>query len=233
MKSLTILLISTFLISLIFSCSKGKSDIEYTLNAMQESIPKLVEEIKNMKECNTSELKPICSKGYRYWNSQSEAQYFKGVSQDYENIRNFLAVILDYLPIEKKDAENVGDLMALSISADALAVDIMGLDVIYNRNNVANAANKGCYFTFLLEKSCEHSNEYDFLFTMINSGFKLGKEIFLLEEGEGNWFKGSTKQKPVEREPDLSRDQYMALLKLLQISTFANAGELVKMLKGV
>ena len=168
MKSLTILLISTFLISLIFSCSNGKSDIEFTINAMQESIPKLVEEIKNMKECNTSELKPICSKGYRYWNSQSEAQYFKGVSQDYENIRNFLAVILDYLPIEKKDAENVGDLMALSISADALAVDIMGLDVIYNRNNVANAANKGCYFTFLLEKSCEHSNEYDFLFTMIN-----------------------------------------------------------------
>ena len=233
MKSLTILLISSFLISLIFSCSNGKSDIEFTINAMQESIPKLVEEIKNMTECTTSELKPICSKGYRYWNSQSEAQVFKGVSQDYENVRNFLAVILDYLPIEKKDAENVGDLMALSIAADALAVDIMGLDVIYNKNNVGNAANKGCYFTFLLEKSCDHPNEYDFLFTMIKSGFKLGKEIFLLEEGEGNWFKGTTRQKPVEREPDLSRGQYMALLRLLQISTFSNAKELIDLLKGL
>ena len=232
MKSLTFFLISSFLISIIFSCSNGQSDIEFTVKSMAKTIPKIIKEIEKMPGCTTSDLKPICSQGYRYWASEIDATYIKGVSNDYENVDNFLAVLFEDLPLDKSESKDLRELMTLTISADALAVDLMGLDVVYNKN-VANAANKGCYFTILYEKSCKYPNEYDFLFTMSKSWFKLGKEIFLLEEASGDFFSGTTKQKAVAKEPDLSREQYMALLKLLQIGTFSNADFLVKSLKGI
>ena len=232
MKPKSFLIISTFLISFVFSCDSNGSVILRILKDIENSLPKLIEQVKNMKECQTSELKPICSKGYTYWNSLSEAQVYKGIGRDKENVEGFFAVLMDGLPIEKDDAKKIIPFFQKMAKARVGFTELLGLDVIYNKNARASA-NKGCYFSVFMESDCENKSEFDFLVTHIKTNFELGKDVFLLEEGSGNFFSGSYEQKAVEQNADLSREQYKALLNLLQLSSYSNAIELIGLLKGI
>ena len=229
MKSKTFLIISTFLISFVLSCDSKGSTIVRALQEIQNSLPELIEQVKNMKECQTPALKSICSKGYSYWHSLSEANYYKGIGRDKENIETFFAVLLDGLPIEKEDAKKILPYFKEMVEAGVEFLKVLGLDLIYNKN-ATESAKKGCYFSIFMESNCENKNQIDVLFTSINTGIQLGKDIFILEEGSGNFFEGSYEQKPLKENEDLSKEQYNALFKLLQISSYSNAAELIKQL---
>ena len=231
MKPKTFFLISTFLISFVLSCDSNGSVILRTLKQIEDSLPELIKQVKNMKECQTSKLKPICSKGYSYWNSQSEANVWKGIGKDKENLEGFFAVLMDGLPIEKSDAQKILPFFKKMARISGFN-EVLGLDIIYDKKARASA-NKGCYFSILTENSCENKKEMDMLFTNIKTNFELGKDVFLLEEGSGNFFGGSYEEKPLEQNADLSREQYKALLNLLQISSYSNAIELINLFKGI
>ena len=232
MKPKTFFLIYTFLISFVFSCDSKGSVILRILKDIKNSLPELIKQVKNMKECETSALKPICSKGYDYWNASSEAEVWKGIERSKENIEGFFAVLLDGLPIEKDDAKKIIPFFEKMAKARVGFTEVLGLDLIYNKNARASA-NKGCYFSVFMESDCENKSEFVILFTHIKSNFELGKDIFLLEEGSGNFISGSYEQKDFEQNADLSREQYKALFNLLQISSYSSAIDVMGYLEGI
>ena len=230
MKSKTFLIISTFLISFVLSCDSNGSVILRILKEIEDSLPELIKQVKNMKECQTAKLKPICSKGYSYWHSLSEAQVYKGIERDKESVEGFFSVLMDGLPIDVDDAKKILSYFKTMAKAKSSFTELLGLDVIYHKNSRASA-NKGCYFSILMESDCENKSEFDFLFTYIKTNFELGKDIFLKDSGHGNIFSGTYEQEIVVGDPDLSREQYKALFNLLQLSSYSNAAELINNIK--
>ena len=226
MKSKTFLLISTFLISFVLSCDNKGSVILRVLQNIKNSLPDLIKQVKNMKECQTSKLKSIC-KGYNYWNSQSNAKIWKGIGKDKENIENFFAILMDNLPIEKTDAQKILPYFK-KMAKFADFTEVLGPDLI-NDKNVRESAKKGCYFSIFMESNCENKSEFDLLFTSVKTNVQLGKDIFLLKEVSGNFFSGSYDDKAVEQNANLIREQYGALLNLLQFSSYLNALEMIKL----
>ena len=229
---LKIFLLFSFFITYTFPCQNNVSYIVNILKDINNSLPQLIEEVKNMPACQTSDLKPICSKGYSYWNSVSDAQIFKGVSRDKESLNTFFDIITESLPIEKADEDIIFPLFLTAAQIGSGFTEVFGIDILYNKNAVASA-DKGCYFSVFMERNCVNKKEFDFFFTGIKTGFKLGKDVFLLEQGGGNFIKGSYEQKVVEVDPNLSRDQYNSLLKLMQVGCYANAMELIDLCNGI
>ena len=215
MKSKTFLLISTFLISFVLSCDSKGSVTLRVLQNIKNSLPELIKQVKNMKECQTSKLKSIC-KGYNNWNSQSNAKIWKGIGKDKENTENFFAILMDNLPIEKTDAQKILPYFK-KMAKFAGFTEVLGPDLIYNKN-ATESAKKGCYFSIFMESNCENKSEFDLLFTSVKTNVQLGKDIFLKDSGHGNILSGTYEQEIVVGDPDLSREQYKALLNLLQIS---------------
>ena len=224
MKSKTFLLISTFLISFVLSCDSKGSTIVRVLQEIKNSLPDLIKKVKNLKECQTSALKSICRTGFNYWNSQSNAKVWKGIGRDKENIENFFAILMNDLPIEKEDAKRILPFLKLAAKVGDFT-EVSSPDII--SKNATESAKKGYYFSIFMESNCENKNEFDLLFTSIKINFELGKDIFLLEEGSGNFFSGSYDQKAVEHNADLNREQYKALFNLLQFSSYLNALDLM------
>ena len=226
MKSKTFLLISTLLISFVLSCDDNGSAILRLLQDVKNSSPDFIEQLKNMKECQTPALKKICGKGYNYWNSLINCQYFKGLRRDKENLEPFLADLLDGLPIEKEDVKKILSYLKKMTEAKAGFTEALGLSIIYYKN-ATESAKKGCYFTFLIESNCENESEIDILFTEIKTNAPIGKDVFVLVEGSGNFFEGSYEQKVIEENADLSTEQYNALFKLLLFSSYQSAFDIV------
>lgn len=220
-KSVLILLIS--LITFIYACnSKGKSNFIDILNSAKKQLPTLVKEIENSKACNTSELRPICSQGFKYWSSHSEAQYFRGIPRDFESMNTFYDILFEYLPVEKDDLTQLRTYILSMISFIDL-IEAINIDLAYSKKTTS----KGCYFSMLLEHNCEDSTQFDFLFTAINSGFKLEADLFLLDQGKGNLISGTVEQKMVRNDANLSREMYTTLVNILQLGAFDAAIDLI------
>ena len=230
MKSKTFLLISTLLISFVLSCDDHGSAILRLLKDVKNSLPDYIEQFKNMKECQTPALKKICGKGYHYWNSQSNSEFYKGLSRYKENLEPFFAVLLDGLPIEKEDAKKILPYFTKMTEAKAGFTEALGLSIIYYKN-ATKSAKKGYYFSILMESNCENENDIDILISEIRIDIPISKDVFILEEGSGNFFEGSYEQKVIEENADLSTEQYNALFKLLIFSSYLNALETINMFK--
>ena len=228
MKSKILLLIFAFLLSNTLSCENGKSQIVEVLESIIKSLPELQKQAEKVPECQTSELKPVCSKGYRYWSSHTEERLYKGVSTNKEDLNAFFSLILSNFNMDQDD--KMGLLRILSTMRYSDYIQVIGIDVLYSRSNPAN--NKGMYFSIFAERNCKNDDEIDFLYTGINSEFKLSKDVFILEECSGGFLRGThCDKKHVDREADLSREQYNALLTLLQVSVYSKAAELVEAFK--
>lgn len=221
MKSFT-LLISCALVSLVFSCTNGQSNIIRVLENSIAQVPTLIQEVQNMKECQTDALKPVCSKGYQYWNSKTDVRFFKGVYRNKENLEGFFDVLLQYSPIDSTDRPGLK--RELTTASFVGFHGGLGLDVIYSQ---PKGYGSGAYLTHFSDVSCSNSNEIDFLWAGITSDFKLASDVFLLEKKEGNLFHSSSSQEIVYRNANLSYEQYVALIKLMEISVYVNAKELV------
>ena len=229
MKSKAFLLISTFLISFVLSCDDNDSPILRVLRNVKNSLPDLIEQFKNMKECQTPALKTICSKGYSYWSSIGNTQFLKGLERDKKTLETMFYFLMDDLPIEKEDTKKILPYFNKMTEAKAGFTEPLGLSIIHYKNDT-KSANKGSFFTLFIESDCENESYINLLFTGIKTNIPIGKDVFLLEEGSGNFFEGSYEQKPLKENEDLSKEQYNALFKLLQISSYSNAAEMIKML---
>ena len=228
MKSKILLLIFTFLLSNILSCENGKSQIVEILKNIIKSLPELQKKVEKLPECKTSELKPVCSKGYRYWSSHTEERLFKGVPTNKEDIDTFFSMILNNLNMDQEDRKRLLPLLTPITYLDF--INVIGVDVLYNRNNTA--ANNSMFFSFFAERNCENNDEIDFLYTGIKSNFKLPKDVYILQECEGGFLNGThCETKNISWETELRREQYNALLTLLQVSVYSNAVELVEAFK--
>ncbi len=175
-----------------------------------------------MPECQSSLLKPVCSKGYQYWSAKAEIKFYKGVGRDEENLSGFLDVLLQYSPYEYSERAKIKDVLLMAEFAGY--IDTLGIDVVYSQ---ASAYGKGAYISLFSDESCDSSDEIDFLYAGITNTFKLACDVFLLDEKRGNIFSSRSSKVTVFRNPSLSRAQYEALIKLMEISVFSNAKELV------
>ena len=227
MKSITVLLLSIILISNVLSCGDdGKSYFPTILHRMMDSLPELQRSVDNMPDCETSELKPTCSKGYSYFSSKREERLFKAIKKNTENTEAFFEILLGGLPIIEEDKEKLMNLMETMRYSGFQ--DIIALDLLYDRENVQR--NKGVYFNILIDKTCgDEKNALDFLYVGIKAQFILNKDVFALEESSKNLF-GSRKSKTnyFETNANLSREQYKNLLDYLQLSAFSDAENIVK-----
>ena len=225
MKFITLFLISTILFSNVLSCTDGKSNIPKVLRSIVDTLPELIESVKNLKGCQTSELKPVCSKGYSYFTSIKEERLFKGVTRNKENLGAFYSLLLDGLPIIEADKSKIQEI--LEPLAYSGYEEIIGIDLIYDREHIQN--NKGTYFTIFIDRNCNNKNALDFLYTGFQSQFILNKDVFALEESDKSFLGGRhTTIHYEEREANLSRDQYKDLLNLLQLGAFSDAADMVE-----
>ena len=230
MKSKMLILIFAFLISNVLSCKNGKSEIVESLKNKLKSVSDLQKKVEKLPECQTAELKPLCSGDYKYYGSYTEERFFKGVSKKEEDINAFFSLILDSLKMNKEDQNRF--LTFLTTIKYTSYTEATGINVLDNKNG--QTLNNSMLFSFFVESNCKNDNEFDFLYTGIKPEFKLSKDVFLLEESSGNFF-GKTDQetKKVEVNADLSRDQYNALIALYQVSVYPRALKLVEALKDV
>lgn len=221
--SLITLIISSALVSLVFSCTNGKSNIIRMLENIQYDLPKLIQEVQNMPECRTDALRDVCSKGYQYWNSKTDVRYFKGVYNNYENLEGFIDVLLQYSSINSSDRPAIKRKLLLNTLVNS--VDGFALDIIYNQ---VTGYNKGTYITYLSDTRCDNSNELDILYCGISNDFKLPHDIFLIKESYGSLNNPVYLRNNIYENKNFSQNQYAALIKLMQISIFANARELIQ-----
>lgn len=224
MKTLITLLISSALVSLVYSCKDGKSNIITTLQNIQNELPNLISQVQNMPECQTSALKPVCSKGYQYWNSKTDVRFFKGVYRNMENLEGFYDVLLQYSALSSSKDEKDRLKAKFALSAFTNYMVGISLDLTYSKTA---GGGKGAYIAQFIDQNCENSQEIDFLYAGVTNDFKLACDVFVLEEKSGGLFHSSSSQKLINENANLSYAQYEALIKLMEISVFANAKELV------
>lgn len=222
-----VLFLLSLLISSSLACQGGHSMIKETVNRIAAQLPNMIAKLANRKECQTSNVHPICSKGYKYWNEVSEAHYYKGVYNDYDNLDGFFDVVFDVFPFSKSDIDALKGILFLLEFTDT--IDILGLDAIFQKYRTA----KGSYFNLMFEPNCKTPFEYDFLITMINTQFTVGDEVFLVDYSEGNIFSGHSGQKVVKEPGILTYDQLDALMELFEISVYSNAKKIVDLLDGL
>lgn len=223
-----VLLLLCVLISEILTCAPGKrSAIKETVSNIAAQMPTMIANLAKRQECKTEALHPICNKGYKYWNSVSEAHYYKGVYKDGENLEGFLDVVFDALPFTKSDTAAIKDILMLLEFTDL--IDMFGLETLFEKYRTST----GSFFNLLFEENCNSDDELDFLITMINSQFKLGDEVFLVEYGEGNIFSGTHGQKVVKEPASLTYDQLDALMQLFEVSVYSNADRIIRLLDGL
>lgn len=225
-----VLFLLTLLISEIFACGDhGESLIKKNTEEIAKRLPTMITELgTNRKECKTEKLKPVCSKGFKYWNSVTESHYYKGVYSDEDNLRGFLDVIFEGFPFTRQDSENIKDVLMMLSFTDG--IDLLGLETLFDRASIKNS---GTFFNMVFEQSCENYGEYDFLISSINSQFDLEDNILLMEYSSG-WFWNKKSGYEVVREPaSLSYDQATALMELLELSAYENADRIVRLLDGL
>ena len=181
MKSITLLLLSIIFIPNVLSCGEdGKSYIITLLHNIISSLPELQASVNTITNCETSELKPTCSKGYSYFSSIKEERLFKAIRRNQENLDAFLEILIGGLPIIEADKAQLLEAMyPMSYSGFE---EIIGMDLLYDRENVQK--NKGVYFTIFVDKNCSDKKALDFLYVGIKSQFILNKDVFALEESE-------------------------------------------------
>ena len=212
LKAPFILFITLF--SFISSCyDKNKSCIRRKLMNVKESLSDLEKEIRASPKCQTSELRPICSQGFKNWSSIATTRYFRGIARDPETINSFYDLLFEYLPADKEDLNNLKKILA-KVKYSGI-VDTIQLDILFNRKSVS----KGCYFSILEEEDCEDSSEFDFLFTSITSDFKLEDDLLLLRQDDG--------YEKVKYEANLSLDFYKTIINILQIGSYDNAIQMI------
>ena len=226
MKSITFLLISSIVFSNVLSCgSDGKSIIPGILHNIVSSLPELKASVSTLKGCQTSDLKPVCSKGYAYFSSIKEERLFKAIKRNGENLDAFFEILLGGLPIIESDKSKLMEI--LQPMRYSGFENILGMDLLYDRENVQR--NNGVFFTIYVDKTCNDKKALDFLYVGIKSNFILNKEVFALEKSDKSLL-GSKHSSTdmVNYEANLSRDQYKDLLDLLQLGAFADAEDMVK-----
>lgn len=221
-------LLLSLLISQSLCCTGGrKSMIRETLSNIDSQMDELKKQLADRKQCQTEELHPICNKGYKYWNSVSEAHYYKGVYRDADNLEGFLDVALDTLPFARSDILAIkGVLLNLEFTD---FIEMFIINTIFDKY----ASSSGAFFNLLFEENCNTSDELDFLISSINTGFKLGDEVFLAEYSSGNIFSGTSGYEVVKEPASLTYDQLDALMQLFEISVYENSFRIVRLLDGL
>ena len=220
MKSITLLLISTIVISNVLSCGdNGKSFILKFLNDIESSLPVLIESAKNLKECQTHVLKPICGKDYSYFTSIKNQILFKSVKKNVENLDTFFEIILSGLPIIEEDKSKIMEIL-YPMSYTGFSSPMV-LEVLYDRESIQK--NKGVYFTLFGDRNCNDKKTVDFLYVGIKSQFILNKDVFNYEEFRIN------DDKRYCGNMDFSHDQCKDFLSFLQLGAFSDVEDMIKM----